>query len=183
MGGRASPRHGPRGWVRLERRYISQPLGGRPRDHSHALEWPTVLRARSRKRNCERWSNKGRVEPQSEKGAWTWAACGATAAPAGSCQDGGDFAMTRRTHSRPANSGAGSAKLRALRCAIYTRVSTDQGLEQDFISPALAGTHRSAHARAAAEMHSTPSCPAAPRPPSSAIPDLLRCAAPAAVHS
>jgi hypothetical protein len=39
-----------------------------------------------------------------------------------------------RSFRRRINSAASSAKSRALRCAIYTRVSTDQGLEQDFNS-------------------------------------------------
>src|SRR5579872_6281886 len=42
--------------------------------------------------------------------------------------------MTRRSRSRPGNFAAGGAKSRRLRCAIYTRVSTDHGLEQDFNS-------------------------------------------------
>jgi site-specific DNA recombinase len=42
--------------------------------------------------------------------------------------------MTRRSSSRRANFAADGAKSRSLRCAIYTRVSTDQGLEQDFNS-------------------------------------------------
>jgi site-specific DNA recombinase len=42
--------------------------------------------------------------------------------------------MTRRSRSRSASLGADAAKSRRLRCAIYTRVSTDQGLEQDFNS-------------------------------------------------
>ena len=41
--------------------------------------------------------------------------------------------MTRRSP-RGRRNAAASAKSRALRCAIYTRVSTDQGLEQDFNS-------------------------------------------------
>ena len=42
--------------------------------------------------------------------------------------------MSRRSRGRGANAVGGNAKPRALRCAIYTRVSTDQGLEQDFNS-------------------------------------------------
>ena len=42
--------------------------------------------------------------------------------------------MTRRSANRRSSHLAGTAKARALRCAIYTRVSTDQGLEQDFNS-------------------------------------------------
>ncbi len=42
--------------------------------------------------------------------------------------------MSRRSRERGSNAVSGSAKPRALRCAIYTRVSTDQGLEQDFNS-------------------------------------------------
>jgi site-specific DNA recombinase len=42
--------------------------------------------------------------------------------------------MTRRSPRRRTTSAASGAKSRALRCAIYTRVSTDQGLEQDFNS-------------------------------------------------
>jgi site-specific DNA recombinase len=42
--------------------------------------------------------------------------------------------MTGRSPRRRTNAAASSAKSRALRCAIYTRVSTDHGLEQDFNS-------------------------------------------------
>ena len=42
--------------------------------------------------------------------------------------------MSRRSRVRASSTGTGSANPRALRCAIYTRVSTDQGLEQDFNS-------------------------------------------------
>ena len=42
--------------------------------------------------------------------------------------------MTKRSRGRRSSHLAGMAKARALRCAIYTRVSTDQGLEQDFNS-------------------------------------------------
>jgi site-specific DNA recombinase len=42
--------------------------------------------------------------------------------------------MTRRSRQGGQTSDRGSAKPRALRCAIYTRVSTDHGLEQDFNS-------------------------------------------------
>ena len=42
--------------------------------------------------------------------------------------------MTKRSANRHSSHLAGTAKARALRCAIYTRVSTDQGLEQDFNS-------------------------------------------------
>ena len=44
------------------------------------------------------------------------------------------FAMSRHSRERVSNAVSGSAKPRVLRCAIYTRVSTDQGLEQDFNS-------------------------------------------------
>jgi len=42
--------------------------------------------------------------------------------------------MSRGSRERVSNAASGSAKPRTLRCAIYTRVSTDQGLEQDFNS-------------------------------------------------
>jgi DNA invertase Pin-like site-specific DNA recombinase len=42
--------------------------------------------------------------------------------------------MSERSRGRGSNATGGSARPRALRCAIYTRVSTDQGLEQDFNS-------------------------------------------------
>ncbi len=42
--------------------------------------------------------------------------------------------MTKRSPGRRSSHLAGVAKPGALRCAIYTRVSTDQGLEQDFNS-------------------------------------------------
>ncbi len=42
--------------------------------------------------------------------------------------------MRRQSRRGGSNVVGGSAKPRALRCAIYTRVSTDQGLEQDFNS-------------------------------------------------
>jgi site-specific DNA recombinase len=42
--------------------------------------------------------------------------------------------MTKRSLGRRSKTSTSSAKPRALRCAIYTRVSTDQGLEQDFNS-------------------------------------------------
>jgi site-specific DNA recombinase len=42
--------------------------------------------------------------------------------------------VSRRSRVRVSSTVTGSANPRALRCAIYTRVSTDQGLEQDFNS-------------------------------------------------
>ena len=42
--------------------------------------------------------------------------------------------MSRPSRGRGPNAAGGSARPRAQRCAIYTRVSTDQGLEQDFNS-------------------------------------------------
>jgi site-specific DNA recombinase len=42
--------------------------------------------------------------------------------------------VTKRSSGRRSSHLAGTANARALRCAIYTRVSTDQGLDQDFNS-------------------------------------------------
>ena len=47
---------------------------------------------------------------------------------------GGNPSMTKRSPGRRSSHVSGTVKARALRCAIYTRVSTEQGLEQDFNS-------------------------------------------------
>ena len=59
--------------------------------------------------------------------------------------------MSRHSRERVSNAVSGSAKPRVLRCAIYTRVSTDQGLEQDFNS--LDAQHESCAAYIRSQAH------------------------------
>jgi hypothetical protein len=47
MGRRDSPRHGRRGRLRLEWRNLSQPFGGRSRNHRHSMERSPLLRTGS----------------------------------------------------------------------------------------------------------------------------------------
>jgi site-specific DNA recombinase len=43
--------------------------------------------------------------------------------------------MARRSDSRPAANGAnGAAEKKVIRCAVYTRKSTEEGLQQEFNS-------------------------------------------------
>ncbi len=112
---KSSPR-GPTGAIRggglrLEWPDFWQPFPDRQGDDGDQLERPSLLRAsagKSRRFGSRKGPPKGRGERLRDNSAW-------------------------RVARKPAPMKNLTTK-RALRCAIYTRVSTDQGLEQDFNS-------------------------------------------------
>src|SRR5271157_433756 len=110
MEGPARAGHDPGGGFRLEWPDFRQPIPDRQGDDGDQLERPSLLRASAGKsRRCgSRKGPKGRGERWREN-------------------------ITRRIARKPAPMKNLTTK-RGLRCAIYTRVSTDQGLEQDFNS-------------------------------------------------
>src|SRR5271166_2545794 len=111
MEGPARAGHDPGGGLRLEWPDIRQPVPDRQGDDRDQLERPSLLRAsagKSRRRGSRKGPPKGRGERLRENSAW-------------------------RTARKPASMKNLTTK-RGLRCAIYTRVSTDQGPEQDFNS-------------------------------------------------
>src|ERR1039458_8603602 len=95
---------GPRGGLRLEGQVLRQPVPDRQSDDRHELERPSILRASSGAGGGLSSNVEGR-----RKGRWAGF-------------DAWDDAM--KNHATKPRS----------RCAIYTRVSTDHGLEQDFNS-------------------------------------------------
>src|ERR1700722_415184 len=108
-------RHGPRRGVCLEWRRLPQPFAGGQGDHRHKLERTPLLRAeRRQERRLEEKENR---RANIERGARYW-----RIAPATGPSHPGDPTMKQ-----------GERKI-VLRCAVYTRVSTDSGLEQDFNS-------------------------------------------------
>src|SRR5271166_3094227 len=111
MEGPARAGHDPGGGLCLERPDFRQPIPDRQGDDRDQLERPSLLRASAGKnRRCG--ARKG---PQKERGE----------------RRRGNSAW--RIARKPAPMKNLTTK-RGLRCAIYTRVSTDQGLEQDFNS-------------------------------------------------
>src|SRR3984957_18652862 len=108
-------RHGPRRGVRLEWRRLPQPFAGGQGDHRHELERAPLLRAeRRQERHLEEKRNRrANIEPSVRNGR---------IAPATRSSQPGGPTMKQ-----------GERKI-VLRCAVYTRVSTDSGLEQDFNS-------------------------------------------------
>src|SRR5271157_2217282 len=109
MEGPARAGHDPGGGLRLECPDFRQPVPDRQGDDGDQLERPSLLRAsagNSRRRGSRKGPPKGRGERRRESSAW-------------------------RIAGQPASMKNLTTK-RGLRCAIYTRVSTDQGLEQDF---------------------------------------------------
>src|SRR5208337_4709651 len=111
MEGPARAGHDPGGGLRLEWRDFRQPVPDRQGDDGDQLERPPLLRASART-DCSGWRSPG---PPKKQG-----------------RDRSDNSAGRFVW-RPATMNAQTTK-RGLRCAIYTRVSTDQGLEQDFNS-------------------------------------------------
>src|ERR1700733_8736587 len=108
-------RHGPRRGVRLEWLRLPQPFAGGQGDHRHELERAPLLRAeRRQERHLEEKRNR---RANIERSARHW-----RIAPAIGSSQPGDPTMKQ-----------GERKI-VLRCAVYTRVSTDSGLEQDFNS-------------------------------------------------
>src|SRR5271166_1712066 len=111
MEGPARAGHDPGGGLRLEWPDFRQPIPDRQGDDGDQLERPSLLRAsagKSRRFRSGKGPPKGRGERRRENSPWRIAR---KLAP-----------MKNLTTKR------------GLRCAIYTRVSTDQGLEQDFNS-------------------------------------------------
>src|SRR5271157_3686058 len=107
MEGPARAGHDPGGGLRLERPDFRQPIPDRQGDHGDQLERPSLLRAsagKSRRFRSGKGPPKGRGQRRRENSPWRIAR---KLAP-----------MKNLTTKR------------GLRCAIYTRVSTDQGLEQ-----------------------------------------------------
>src|SRR5271157_530059 len=111
MEGPARAGHDPGGGLRLEWPDFRQPVPDRQGDDGDQLERPSLLRAsagKSRRCGSGKGPPKGRGQRRRENSPWRIAR---KLAP-----------MKNLTTKR------------GLRCAIYTRVSTDQGLEQDFNS-------------------------------------------------
>src|SRR5271165_3291667 len=111
MEGPARAGHDPGGALCLERPDFRQPIPDRQGDDRDQLERPSLLRAsagKSRRCGSRKGPPKRRGERRRDNSAW-------------------------RIARKPAPMKNLTTK-RGLRCAIYTRVSTDQGLEQDFNS-------------------------------------------------
>src|SRR5436309_1367124 len=108
MAGHRALRHRTRRRFRVSGASLQIPLGNRPRNHRRALEWLGLLRPeKPPRRGMTRTSRSNR--------------------------DGG--------HENPvADRGPGSSGraerplIRKLRCAVYTRKSTEEGLEMEFNS-------------------------------------------------
>src|SRR5271166_968970 len=111
MEGPARAGHDPGGGLRLEWPDFQQPVPDRQGDDGDQLERPSLLRAsagKSRRCGSEKGPPKGRGQRRRENSPWRIAR---------------KLVPVKNLTSK-----------RGLRCAIYTRVSTDQGLEQDFNS-------------------------------------------------
>src|SRR5208282_348899 len=111
MEGPARAGHDPGGGLRLEWPDFRQSIPDRQGDDGDQLERPSLLRAsagKSRRCGSRKGPPKGQGERRRDKSVW-------------------------RIARKPAPMKNLTTK-RGLRCAIYTRVSTDQGLEQDFNS-------------------------------------------------
>src|SRR5271167_3029347 len=111
MEGSARAGHDPGGGLRLEWPDFRQPIPDRQGDDRNQLERPSLLRAsagKNRRFGSRKGPPKERGERRRDNSAW-------------------------RIARKPAPMKNLTTK-RGLRCAIYTRVSTDQGLEQDFNS-------------------------------------------------
>src|ERR1700733_7282754 len=108
-------RHGPRRGVRLEWLRLPQPFAGGQGDHRHESERAPLRRAeRRQERHLEEKSNRrANIERSARHGR--------IALATSSSQPGGPTMKQ------------GEGKI-VLRCALYARVSTDSGLEQDFNS-------------------------------------------------
>ncbi len=109
MARQARTGHGARGRLCLERQDLWQPVAGRQGDHRDKLErpsllWPAIGSLRSASQSVA-------VEPLRMRRA--------TRCP---------LSVRRRRHE------AAATRKATLRCAIYTRVSSDSGLEQEFNS-------------------------------------------------
>src|SRR5208337_2866019 len=109
MEGQARAGHDPGGGLRLEWPDFRQPIPDRQGDDGDQLERPSLLRAsagKSRRFRSGKGPPKGQGESRRDNSVW-------------------------RIARKPAPMKNLATK-QGLRCAIYTRVSTDQGLEQDF---------------------------------------------------
>src|SRR5688500_2292216 len=107
MAGQARAGEGAGGGLRLAGEHLCQPLGCCEGDHRHELERPPLLRP----------GPKGSPISQAPKTAVGPFAC--------SPRCGGGLMRSSSSKQPP---------LKRLRCAIYTRVSTEHGLEQEFNS-------------------------------------------------
>src|SRR5687767_1220360 len=106
MAGKARAGEGAGGGLRLAGEHLCQPLGCCEGDHRHELERPPLLRL---------GSDSSPISQAHETAA-------------------GPFAYSPRCGGGLMRSSSKQPPLKRLRCAIYTRVSTEHGLEQEFNS-------------------------------------------------
>src|SRR5580693_7037654 len=113
MAGQARTSHGARARLRLERQDLWQFVSGRQGDNWHELEWPPLLRP------ATGGAPVGRKDRDQDESARE------------------DEARASASRCRFQSGGAAmkpEARKPNLRCVIYSRVSSDSGLEQEFNS-------------------------------------------------